>query len=542
MGLGVGLASGRRAWALARDDVRALGATLRTIDAVSVGALGVALVAVGSAMLAATLLAPWAWDSLGYHLPIVHDALQTGTLRRVPTSVQYVNCYSRLIDVYFVAWRASLSDDTWMELGQLPFAFSGVVAIGTLAARAGVQPLRAVALGALWLATPVVMLELATAYVDVAVASLALLALTLGSAPASRASLALAGLTIGLLLGSKPSAPPMALAALSVVALLHGRRRPLDVALACALALSIGLGKYVENLAVYGNPLWPVELHLGPLHFPGRATMAELAENNLAEPYRSMSLPQRVLASWTAWPDRYLYDMRIGGFGPLFTFALLPASVSALVLAARSSSLRLRLRPIALPVLVLFVVTLLTPGAFWARYTLAVVAALLIVATVVLAQVRGPWLRRAGELALIALSALGIVLAWPGFTDGGPSLLEVASMRREERLAAVAVDGQEREWEAARQRVGAGHAFGYDPSFGLPGRLWREDGRGRVAYLDDLTPSLDELLAWTRRERVAVVVLGDPSSALARAHPEHFRELFASRYRDWQPCAVFEVR
>jgi hypothetical protein len=116
------------------------------------------------------------------------------------------------------------------------------------------------------------------------------------------------------------------------------------------------------------------------------------------------------------------------------------------------------------------------------------------------------------------------------------------AMTPEERMAAVAVDAQELDWEAARESVGPGESFGYDPCFGMPGRIVRADATSRVSYFDRGHADLAEIDAWIRRERVRVVVLGSSFHALlARAHPERFRERFASRYPDWQPCVVFDV-
>ena len=191
---------GPAAWAVMWSDGLALRRSIRDLarDPLACAALGLAAIAVGLAALSTYLLAPWAWDSLGYHLPIVHDALQTGTLRHVPTTVVYVNVYPRLADVFFVAWRLSLGGETWIELGQLPIALGGVLAIATLAERGGVPAPRAVALGSLWLTLPVVMLELAAAYVDIAVGALALLSFALATSRPRSGMLAVAGLAIGL--------------------------------------------------------------------------------------------------------------------------------------------------------------------------------------------------------------------------------------------------------------------------------------------------------------------------------------------------------
>ena len=136
---------------------------------------------------------------------------------------------------------------------------------------------------------------------------------------------------------------------------------------------------------------------------------------------------------------------------------------------------------------------------------------------------------------------VGIALGERGLASEGGHLHEVAFLDRDARLARVGLDEQELEWDRAREAVGPGEAFGYDPSYGLPGRLVRRDGRSRVVYLDDAAPDLAMLLAWLDAEGVRVVALGDASSELARSHPERFHERFASAYPSWQPCAVFDV-
>lgn len=542
--LGLG---GAAAWAVLWADAIAARAAMRELarDPGAIAALAVAGVALALAALSSALLSPWQWDSLGYHLPIVHDALQTGTLRHVPTSVVYVNVYPRLVDVFFVAWRLSLGDDRWIELGQLPFAIGGVLAIATIAERAGVPAWRAVALGALWLAVPVVMLELAAAYVDVAVGALALMSFALATGAARPGALLIAGIAIGVLLGSKPSAPPVAAIAMAVLLARAARARAgAWGVLACAVSLGIGVWKYVENVREWGNPIWPAHARLGPIVLPGKASTEELATSGLTEPYLSQGWLGRVISSWTALPDAWVYDMRIGGFGPLFTFGLLPLAIAAVIVAPRSRAVRRAVAPVALPVVAVVAATLASPGAFWARYTCAIPGALLALAIAIggALPARG---RRTGEAGAILLAAIGIALSWRGFTPDAPSLLELARTGDEEaRTIACALDRQEEEWLDARARIGEGEAFGYDPSYGLPGRLWRPDGRGRVVYLEETTPTVERLRAWAARERVRVVVLGEGptgSADAARARPDLFRELFRSQYPEWQPCAVFEV-
>ena len=112
--------------------------------------LGVGAVALLLPVLAGALLVPWSWDGLGYHLPIVHDALAEGTLRWVPSPGYFINCYPHLVDVFFVAFRLPFEDDTFVDLGQVlrelwqAEAAGGMQAAMTGLARSFLQQLTAV--------------------------------------------------------------------------------------------------------------------------------------------------------------------------------------------------------------------------------------------------------------------------------------------------------------------------------------------------------------------------------------------------------------
>lgn len=536
------LAYSRDAMRLVRDDVRAASdgiARLRR-DGPALLAPSVALVVLVLVVSSAGLFEPWAWDALGYHLPIVHDAVQSGTLRTIPTSVVYVNAYPRLVDLSFIAFRLALGDETWVELAQLQYVPLALLSIASIASRAGVAPSRAIAGASLWLAIPVVMLQLPSGYVDVAVAALCMASFVAATGPLDARRAVVIAVAVGLLLGSKPSAPPMvAIASLTVLVRSHRAQR-LRFGVAASLgALLIGAGKYVENLWAHGNPIWPVELRIGPVVLPGDVAMQELMVSGLSEPYREMGWLARLLGSWFAAPARYTYDMRIGGLGPLF-WALLVAAILGGLSLWRRPARRAVFAKAALPIALVIVATLATPGAYWARYTLAVPGALLAAALVAIevGDTRVRW----GASSALALAAIaGIVMSEHGLASEGGHFFDVALLDRDARLARVGLDEQELEWDRAREAVAPGEAFGYDPSYGLPGRLVRRDGRSRVVYLDDETPDLRVLDAWIETEGIRVVVLGDASAALARAHPERFRERFASAYPDWQPCTVFDV-
>ncbi|MEI8258422.1 MAG: hypothetical protein WCJ30_22325, partial [Deltaproteobacteria bacterium] len=170
--------------AVVRADLARLpGLSREVLRGVHVGAFLVGVTALVLAAWAAALLRPWSWDGLGYHLPVVYDALQEHRLRVVPTSVLFVNAYPHAGEYFFIAWRAWLPDDTWIDFAQAPFGIMAVCAVAALARRGGASPGRALGLAALFLAVPVVALQLATNYVDIAFAALLLLATYFATAP-----------------------------------------------------------------------------------------------------------------------------------------------------------------------------------------------------------------------------------------------------------------------------------------------------------------------------------------------------------------------
>ena len=533
-------------------DLRAVGTGMRSLStepALLVAPL-LACLALGIATLAAYLCVPWAWDALSYHLPVVYDALVEHRIREVPTHVFYANAYPHLVDLTYVAWRVLLADDTFVELGQVAFAPMGVLGVAAMAERCGVAPARAVALSCLWLATPVVALQLPSAYVDVAFASLVLAGYVFATARVTPAHLAAAALSLGLALGSKPSGPlVVGVGCLVVLARTARARRIGEGVLAVAGVLLVGGWKYLENLVVHGNPIWPIELRAGPIHLAGPSRMDEIANVGLQEPYASMGWGGRLLSSWTAaFPDSHVYDMRIGGFGPLFTFVLLPVALACGLLAWRIPRARTHLAPIGALVIVLSLATLATPAAYLPRYTVALVGVWLGLAISVAALLPARW-RSGLELAAIVLAAIGLVRAVPGFTEWGPSLGAMWSMSPEERATVYGVDIEdERAFYDARALIREGEAGAHDRTFGLTARLWAPHGEGRIVYQPDPEPTPDWLVRFVDENRVRVIALGDPEvghhasttgAVAARARPDRFRALFPCTLEE--ACTVFEV-
>jgi hypothetical protein len=544
------------ALALAGDDGRdaiwgdllALRDTLTEIarQPIRLAACGVGLTSITLAILASYLLVPWSWDGLGYHLPFAFDAITEGTLRPVASSAPYVNTYPHLGDVFLIGYRLSLLDGTFVELVQLAYVPLLVLAIASWARRAGVPTGRALSLGMLVLALPAVALQLAANYVDVIYAALAVATFVYATGPMDPRSLALFAVAAGLTLGTKPSAPPLVTLACLVVLVRAGRRGRIgDAVLACVGVVAIGAWKYVENLARFGNPIWPVSIELGPIHVHGLATMGEIAGMGLLPPMRDSGWLARIFASWTTvFPDRYVYDMRVGGFGPLFALVLVPAAIASIVAAIRSTRFRSRARVVAIGVGLLAAATLATPGAYWARYTLAVPSALLVLA-LASSEAVTPRVRAIGDALAVIAASVGLLLAVPGYTVGGPSLAAMMTMSPDEREHAYGADSYEGRFADVRALVGRGESALYDRGFGLAGRLYPLDGRARIEYVADDPATADELIALVDREHARIIAVTEPpvrpTADLARSRPDRFRFLFGYPDADGAPCGLFEV-
>jgi hypothetical protein len=131
--------------------------------------------------------------------------------------------------------------------------------------------------------------------------------------------------------------------------------------------------------------------------------------------------------------------------------------------------------------------------------------------------------------------ALGAARAHRGFTDGGPSLVEVARMAPRERAKAVALDAQGEAWFDLRADLRRGEAFAYDASFGLPSMVFRADGTSRLVYLGADAPDDDALDAILARERVRFVAM---RTARAKATALPLRPRFPCGFDD---CVILEV-
>jgi hypothetical protein len=494
--------------------------------------LAAALAAVGAAALAAMWLPVWQWDALGYHLPYVNFALVARSLDGVPGDMPYVSTYPHNIELLMIALRAMLPDDRLVDLAQIPAALMGAVAVAGIARRSGAARAPSLAAGAAWIVVPAVFLQMPTNYVDVASAALLLAAIyfVLSIADASpsmvRRSLVLGGLALALYLGSKPNAPLSAAVVAALLFWVGVRAREHSAALVALALVGLGGETFLANALRYGNPVWPVEVHLGPIFLHGTTSMRHLLDSGAAAPHLHGSLPSRIIRSWTALTSPPVFDMRIGGFGPL-VLAAAPAAV--LTLLRRRDG-------VAWGALV---ATAIAPDPAVARYVLALPGLLLAFAAPRASAIPARWRPWLGALAG-CLGMTQIVYAWPGLTGEGPPLGAYARMSEPERARAVGADGPPTPFMVARTRVGPGETFAFDQSLELPYLAWESDLRYRAVWIPVALQTSREVDDFLESEHVRVVAVDEDSpTGKWLAQNGRFLKLFQCKSA---PCSVFARR
>lgn len=473
------------------------------------------------AVITARILPVWQWDSIGYHLPFVQFVLQTGSFEGVPRDVRYISTYPHNIELAMVFIRAMLPDDRLVDLAQLPFGLGAATLTAAIARRLGAPRALSLLAAAGWLCAPGVFLQLPTNYVDVGTATTLLGALFfLVFSKATGRSLLIGGIALGLFLGSKPSAPmaTVCLGLLTCLKAAHARQWKALLGFAVA-TLVFGGEMYGLMTLRHGNPVWPVEVHLGPITLPGESTVDDLLAAGAATPRAQGSWLQRLTLSWLAIDSQPVFDMRLGGFGLLFLGALPVALLG--VVRRRGGWLGAAL-----------LITLISPDPGVTRYVLAFAAVLFAAA---LAEFAASSTRvKAGLVAVVMLVGAGQVWwAIPGLTGDGPGWLAFWSMTETERRESLGPDGRPDDYVASWAKVHPGESVAFDVDFELPGLLWAADLNYPVHLLPNGTR--DELVDWLDARRVRLLAVGPQHEALVTNSPQ-WEKLFDCHSG---PCAVY---
>ena len=343
---------------------------------------------------------PYGYDTLAYHLPTVAGWLQYGHI-----GTQHLHVYSASfpanVELLFAWVAVFLHSDVWIGAVQIPLAVVGAIAVVGMARLAEVRRPAAMAAGALFLLSPIVLTQSSSNYVDLGVAALFLTAIyfLLRAFPSaaweagdnrdpaasgrrwSRSSLLFAGCALGLAVGAKPVGP--LLGATGLLCLLAGawvsRRRlgpgperPIVlVALLLLPVLCLGSFWYVRDLVEFSNPIYPGAVRvLGVtlFHGPG-VTLSTLPSgsglNAIAHSW-GYDLTRLFNHSSGRWDRADEYE---GGLGLVWLLLGLPLLIPFVFTTWRRN--RLLFWTFLMPLGVLFAIQ---PYRWWNRFTIFLLA------------------------------------------------------------------------------------------------------------------------------------------------------------------------
>jgi hypothetical protein len=506
---------------------RVSGATQSRDSGVSKGPeLLLVLLPILLAFFAARLIPVWQWDSIGYHLPFVNFAIQGRSLDAVPPDLRYISTYPHNIELGMIALRLLIPDDRLVDVAQIPYGAAGAALTcaicATLAGSSVSNSTRfrfGAFAGASWLAMPCVFLQLPTNYVDVGTAAALLGAVFfLLLTPISFMSLVFGSISLGIFIGSKPSAPLAAAVLATVAAWRAFRAHQLKTFLATsALAMVFGGEMYLSMLIRHGNPVWPVEVKLGPWTLPGTHRVDELLAAGAALPKASGSLLQRLWQSWTTLRTPMAFDMKLGGLGLAF---LLAAPIAVFALMRRRNVI----------VCVAVGVGFVTIDPSWSRYVLGGAAVVVALAWAELSHLQ--WSRWWMTAAASTLVCFELTRAWQGLGGDGRSVDAYLSLSDEERRVEVGPHGKPLAYRRLWSQIHATQSIAFDEDFEFPGLLWDPQHRYTVHALPRMNTTAD-LEAWCQAHRVTALAVGPHHRQLLQAG---WNKAFDCRSAE---CAVF---
>ncbi len=356
------------------------------------------------------LFPSYSWDSLLYHLPTVGFILQSGAIENIPYNsliYTFINVFPKNIDLIFLWNIIFLKSDAIVDLSQLPFTVTGMLAVYGIGIKLGIKEKYSAYSSLLFFFAPVIILQSTTNYVDIAVSVLFLIALNFilyrdGSQGASSSAMTgqvsgymghgqlfLAGVTSGILLGAKGSGPLFVIA-LSVLYVINELRvsyslkhaeysdeiTPLDtkhrtgkmIIIRYLLyfmvpVLLLGSYWYISNWVHYGNPVYPFVVKVfGKVLFKG--TLSEILHTG-PELLREMPLLKKLFHVWLERVEYYYYASDLSGFGPLWFILLLPCTIFSVFLSLWKK--RFGFLTVAVMVMIIF---LLYPNNWFTRYVI----------------------------------------------------------------------------------------------------------------------------------------------------------------------------
>jgi len=476
------------------------GAGLIRKDAV-LSALGLVLLLLYAwLMFLAVVFPPYAWDSLVFHLAAPGYWLQDGRMGTEPAYPAF-DPYPRNISVFYFFLLVFLRNDLLVNCINLAlFVPMGMLAILVMARHSGRRRNSSLLAGMLFFTFPIVIHQSTTCYIDLGSSCLFLAALAFLLRPRIEfCDVVYGGLGLGLFVGSKGNAPFFVIGAIIPIIIYHlphlwrrvGIKRVSGWVLAGIFCILIsGFWVYGDNWVRHGNPGYPFAVKLFGIKLFGGEKMGEFILikgiwKDFYEPLKERTPLERVYYAWGEPQGRYVYDMRLGGFGPILFVLLLPCLGAALLISAlRRNGLTF------FPLLTLLIAFCFFPqGIFWVRYNIFVGAVFCLALAYILDTTR---FSSAGKLLNGVVLVLAIVTLFNGTENNALSPANLKYfLSRPVRL-----------WHSSQQTTGGGferELFKKIYSLSRPGSviaidktylwritypLWNRDFSNKVAYID----------------------------------------------------------
>jgi hypothetical protein len=331
------------------------------------------------------LFPPYAWDSLTYHLPKVGYILQSGGIEVFKVGWSFINGYPFNSELIFLWNTIFLQNDILVDGSQIVFAIFAVLAVYSLARKAGVKFENAL-FALIFLFVPILIQQATTSYIDIIISSMVIITVNFMLLRAEpKINLLILGFSVGFVIGSKYSfvIPELVISLVLLLLVIRDYLRKTqarkysssaltkillrDFGLYISPILLIGGIWYIRNILLFSNPIAPIEVSFfSHTFFSGDQFLSFISKNTPV-----FTDPNAIINSWFErsapyWDHPgYNYDVGRGGFGPMFVILLVPSILFSIYLALRRGN------KIYLLITIIFALVFFTVSMNWlSRYTL----------------------------------------------------------------------------------------------------------------------------------------------------------------------------
>ncbi len=484
------------------------------------------------------LFPSYTWDAVWYHLPMVGYIMQSGAIQEnsTPSFIDlFINIFPKNIELFFLWNIIFLKSDIIVDLSQLFFTITGVVAIYSLALKLKIKERYAIYSSLLFFFTPIIILQSTTNYVDIAVSVLFLIAVNflMYDNPENYSGnnvlpILLSGLAAGILLGSKASGP-LFVVVLSTVIMgqeLIKRYNPFNIISSrhegyvlkknlmiyliyfLMPVLLTGGYWYIKNWLLYNNPVYPMEISFFNI------TLFKGVYEGIIDPVpdiiNNLSPMTKLFYVWQEKVGFYFYDSRLSGFGPMWFILFLPSLVFSLVYSVRRKKYNF------LVISTILIVTfLIYPRNWYTRYVIFIVG----LGALSFGLVIDYFNKRENALKIIVLLLAGYTFLTANSPAVTPEKIRefILLPARERTLARHAVFNMDiyvRQeygyWIWIDNNISTGDtlAYTFEPLFLAP--LWNREFSNKIVYIRSNT--YNEWLKNLRENNVTYVLIRQNSA------------------------------